>query len=85
MAARYSPHTALSGRTPIAAWHPLFPAKNKQGEGEEIHVCVKSVSKQVSDRQEQLKQRSKPAANRRHDNSLVLAGGADIDTLRQAS
>lgn len=58
-----------------SAW--LFPAKNKQGEGDEIHVCVKSVSKQVGDRQEQFKQRSKPAANRRHDNSLVLAGGAN--------
>jgi integrase len=51
----------------------LFPARNKLGD--ETHVCLKSVSKQVGDRQEQFKKRTKPLARRRHDNTLVLAKG----------
>ena len=50
----------------------LFPATNH-----ESHVCVKSLSKRVGDRQEQFKKRSKPLAGRRHDNTLVLSGGAN--------
>lgn len=38
-------------------------------------MCVKSVSKQVSDRQSQFKKRTKPLKKRRHDNTLVLAQG----------
>ena len=38
------------------------------------HVHVKSVSKQVGDRQSMFKAR-KPLSRRRHDNSLVLSGG----------
>lgn len=48
-----------------------FPAR-----GAETHVCVKSASKQIGDRQMQFKER-RPLKNRRHDNSLVLAGGAN--------
>lgn len=53
----------------------LFPARNK-GE-EETHVCLKSVSKQIGDRQTRFKKRSKPLAKRRHDDSLVLADGVN--------
>lgn len=47
-----------------------FPARNQDG-----HVCVKSISKQVGDRQTQFKSRSRPLKNRRNDNSLVLSSG----------
>ena len=52
-----------------------FPAKNKDG-----HVCVKSISKQVGDRQSMFKKDRhgnprQPMKHRRHDNSLVLGGG----------
>lgn len=50
-----------------------FPASNKS----DTHVCVKSVSKQVGDRQSDFKDRTKPLARRRNDNSLVLAKGAN--------
>lgn len=50
-----------------------FPASNKS----DTHVCVKSVSKQVGDRQSDFKDRSKPLARRRNDNSLVLAKGVN--------
>lgn len=56
-------HT-LTGET---AW--CFPASQKEG-----HICVKSVSKQVGDRQARFKNR-KPLPHRKHDNSLVLAEG----------
>lgn len=62
---------ALHDITGESRW--CFPGRNKKGE--ETHVCTKSISKQVGDRQEQFKQRSKPLARRRHDNTLVLAGG----------
>ena len=54
-----------------------FPAKNRRGE--DVHVCLKSVSKQVGDRQVQFKNRSKPLKGRAFDNSLVLADGANGD------
>lgn len=60
---------ALKELTGETDW--CFPARHKQG-----HVCVKSVSKQIGDRQMQFKARQ-PLKNRRHDNSLVLAGGAN--------
>ena len=52
-----------------------FPARHKEG-----HVCVKSISKQVGDRQTMFKKSRdggprQPMKNRRHDNSLVLGGG----------
>lgn len=51
----------------------LFPGRNT---GSEVaHVSLKSVSKQIGDRQEQFKQRTKPLSHRRHDNTLVLASG----------
>lgn len=56
----------LTGDTP---W--CFPAR-----GLENHVCVKSASKQIGDRQMQFKAR-KPLKNRRHDNTLVLANGVN--------
>ena len=54
---------ALTGDT---AW--AFPAIYKEG-----HVCVKSASKQVGDRQVQFKQRSKKLEDRVENNSLVLS------------
>lgn len=52
-----------------------FPARNKEG-----HVCVKSMSKQIGDRQSMFKKSRdgtprKPMKRRRHDNTLVLGGG----------
>ncbi|MCL2591158.1 MAG: tyrosine-type recombinase/integrase [Betaproteobacteria bacterium] len=55
----------------------LFPASNQKDV--DTHVCLKSVSKQVGDRQEQFKRRDKPLKRRRHDNTLVLAGGKNGD------
>jgi len=52
-----------TGHTP---W--CFPAKNTGK-----HVCLKSVSKQIGDRQCRFKDRSKPLSRRRHDDTLVLA------------
>ena len=49
-----------------ASW--AFPAIFKEG-----HVCVKSASKQIGDRQVQFKQRSKKLASRVENNSLVLS------------
>jgi integrase len=60
----------LTGQT---EW--CFPAKNKNG-----HVDVKSMSKQVGDRQAMFKKSKdggprEPMQHRRHDNSLVLGNG----------
>ena len=44
-----------------------FPATNNTS-----HICVKSVSKQVGDRQTQFKKRTKNLSNRVNNNSLVL-------------
>lgn len=63
----------LTGDTP---W--CFPARMPiMGKEPEMHVCVKSASKQVGDRQTRFKKRSGPLKNRRNDNSLVLAGGSN--------
>lgn len=51
-----------------------FPSNAMTGEEPARHVCVKSVSKQVGDRQVRFKKR-KPLKNRRHDDSLVLEDG----------
>lgn len=55
-----------------------FPARNgsKTSEVEGEHVCVKSVSKQVGDRQTQFKNR-KTLKNRANDDTLVLARGVN--------
>ena len=53
--------------TGYASW--AFPAIFKDG-----HVCVKSASKQIGDRQVQFKKRSKKLADRVENNSLVLSG-----------
>lgn len=53
----------------------VFPARNKT-KGD-THVCKKSVSKQVGDRQTRFQDRSKPLSKRRNDDSLVLAGGTN--------
>ncbi len=58
---------ALQARTGKTRW--CFPGRDG-----ESHVDVKSVSKQVGDRQHRFKQR-KALRNRRNDNSLVLSGG----------
>ena len=63
---------SLTGETSFC-----FPARAAPGEVVGQHVCVKSVSKQVGDRQMQFKHRAGPLKNRRHDNSLVLAGGSN--------
>ncbi|WP_035625948.1 site-specific integrase [Herminiimonas sp. CN] len=62
-------HT-LTGETQFC-----FPARTATGEAPAQHVCVKSVSKQIGDRQMQFKNRSGPLKNRKHDNSLVLSEG----------
>lgn len=59
--------------TGMAEW--CFPARNKTG-----HVCVKSMSKQVGDRQAMFKKGRdgnprQPMQRRRHDNTLVLGEG----------
>ncbi|MGH8787736.1 MAG: tyrosine-type recombinase/integrase [Cupriavidus necator] len=46
-----------------------FPARHQKG-----HINVKTVSKQVGDRQMQFKNR-KPLKNRRNDDTLVLSNG----------
>lgn len=53
----------------------VFPTQNK--DGKETHVYVKSVTKQVGDRQSRFRQCSKPLAHRRNDDSLVLASGTN--------
>jgi integrase len=52
-----------------------FPARNKAG-----HICVKSISKQIGDRQTRFKKANdgtlrKPLAHRKNDDTLVLAEG----------
>ena len=55
----------LTGDTPY-----LFPAKNKTS-----HVCTKTVSKLIGDRQCRFKNRTKPLSGRHNDNTLVLSNG----------
>jgi integrase len=59
--------SALHARTGKTRW--CFPGRDGQS-----HVDVKSVSKQIGDRQHSFKQR-KALLNRRNDNSLVLSKG----------
>jgi len=47
-----------------------FPARNKEG-----HVCTKSMSKQICDRQEQFSNKKMPLKNRVSNNILVLSNG----------
>ena len=58
---------AETGDTPFC-----FPSKSKTS-----HVCVKTVSKQIGDRQCRFKNRKKPLPGRQHNDTLVLAGGAN--------
>ena len=60
---QFKQSNVLTGDTACA-----FPAIYKEG-----HVCVKSASKQVGDRQVQFKQRSKKLEDRVENNSLVLS------------
>lgn len=53
-----------------------FPSRNK----EDGHICVKSLSKQIGDRQAMFRKGRdgnprQPMKNRRHDDTLVLGGG----------
>lgn len=71
---------ALHDLTGQSEW--CFPARaiGRQRDGAppaETHVCLKSVAKQIGDRQMRFKQRSGPLKHRRHDDSLVLADGAN--------
>ena len=60
---------ALHGLSGDTAW--CFPSRDAEN-----HVGVKSVSKQIGDRQLRFKNR-KDLSNRRNDDSLVLASGAN--------
>lgn len=51
----------------------LFPSRSNFGE--ESHVCPKSVTKQIGDRQARFKKRTKALARRRNDDTLVLSKG----------
>lgn len=64
---------ALKAITGESEW--CFPSRNRQDA--EAHVCLKSVSKQVGDRQVKFKNRENPLKGRAFDNSLVLAGGTN--------
>lgn len=48
-----------------------FPSKDETN-----HVCVKTVSKLIGDRQARFKNRSKPLSGRQHNDTLVLSNGA---------
>jgi len=61
---------ALTGDTAFC-----FPARAATGEAPADHVCVKSVSKQIGDRQTRFKKRAEPLTHRKHDNSLTLSEG----------
>lgn len=64
--------TKLKELTGDSRW--AFPAKNM--DNEDTHVCLNSVSKQIGDRQIRFKNR-KRLSRRRHDDTLVLADGAN--------
>jgi integrase len=72
--------TALHKLTGQSTWcfpAPIRRTKPDANQGTKVtdsHVDVKSVSKQVGDRQATFKKR-KPLAKRRHDDSLVLSRG----------
>lgn len=52
-----------------------FPSRNRKGE--DTHICLKSISKQIGDRQVQFKIRPNPLKGRAFDNTLVLSNGAN--------
>lgn len=52
----------------------LFCFPNRKGDA---HVCLKTVSKLIGDRQCRFKRRSKPLSGRQHNDTLVLSGGAN--------
>ncbi len=56
----------LKNLQPKSDW--CFPSQKQP----EKHVCLKSYSKIIGDRQIDFKERNKKATNRRHDNSLVV-------------
>jgi integrase len=58
-------------RTQDSKW--CFPARNTTVG--DRHIDLKTVSKQVGDRQTMFKERSKPLKNRASDNTLVLSEG----------
>lgn len=49
-----------------------FPSRDEQS-----HVCLKTVSKQIGDRQSSFKNRTKPLSGRHNDDSLVLSAGCN--------
>jgi len=61
---------ALTGDTAFC-----FPARAATRTVPALHVCTKSVSKQIGDRQARFKKRAGPLKNHKHDNSLVLSDG----------
>lgn len=63
---------ALKKITGQSEW--CFPSKNHKEI--EKHVCLKSISKQVGDRQIRFKQRTTPLKSRAFNNDLVLSDGA---------
>lgn len=52
----------------------LFPSKTSNGRH---HTDIKTVTKQMTDRQEQFTERTVMLKGRRQDNTLVLSGGAN--------
>jgi len=62
----------LSGST---VW--CFPARPPLGAAPTTHVDVKSVGKQVGDRQMRFMDRAQPLPRRRNDDTLVLAAGVN--------
>ncbi len=58
---------AETGHTPFC-----FPSRDEQS-----HVCLKTVSKLIGDRQALFKNRSKPLSGRQHNDTLVLSAGAN--------
>lgn len=65
----FNQFTQLQAITGHTKW--AFPAKNDSLHSDN-HVCVKSVTKQVGDRQTQFKQRTKALSKRVNNNTLVL-------------
>ena len=61
---------ALHARTGHTDW--MFPSQNAKS-----HVDIKSATKLIGSRQVRFKKRSSKLTNRREDNSLVLAKGAN--------
>ena len=58
---------AETGHTPYC-----FPSRDEQN-----HVCLKTVSKLIGDRQAMFKSRSRPLSGRQHNDTLILSAGAN--------